>query len=455
VSHAQRLGAFGAGLAIDQIPQDVIYRVKLHLLDTVAVAFAFAREPLASELVRIGLRGRPTGRATLIGFAERTSMREAAFVNGALAHGKDFDDVHVASITHPTAVVAPAILAVAEAYGLPGAAVIEAMAFGVEIVARLGLSGGAAMARQGIPPMTACGALAAAGATAKLLGLSPNGIAAAIGVSGSFACGSHEWTTCGTNSKLTTVGWVARVGVIAAHMAQAGFDGSMSAIEGKKGLLVAMAGPGAFDPNEPSAQLGERWETRNLSLKRFASCQGTQPYITAALDLVRSERLLPSDVAAVEIVIGAGVGASLSEPFEMKRAPLNGYAAKFSIPFCVALAITEGDVRLSHFEADWERVRGVAALARRVQHTVDPSFDEGGADRGLVRVHLADGRTLEAEHRTSQSRLTLEDLSAKFEQCADWALGPSRRAEIINAFMDLDRVPDLAKVMPLLALANP
>src|SRR3982074_918795 len=98
-SHSQRIGDFGAALDIGAIPPDVIDKVKLHLLDAVAVTYAFARDPLAQRLVDIATGGQPRGRAAIIGFSERTSAREAAFVNGALGHGMDFDGVHVASIT--------------------------------------------------------------------------------------------------------------------------------------------------------------------------------------------------------------------------------------------------------------------------------------------------------------------------------------------------------------------
>jgi 2-methylcitrate dehydratase PrpD len=454
-SHSQRIGDFGAALEIGAIPPDVIDKVKLHLLDAVAVTYAFARDPLAQRLVDIATRGQPLGRAAIIGFSERTSAREAAFVNGALGHGMDFDGVHVASITHPTVVVAPAVLALAEAEQLTGRAVLVATIFGVEVCARLGRAGGAAMIKRGIPPMTTCGALAAAAAAAKILGLDAHAIAAAIGLAGSFASGSHEWTVAGTNSKLTTPGWAARSGVISATMAQGGFDGSVSAIEGRKGLLVSMAGPNAFDLAEPSADLGERWETRNLALKRFPSCQGTQPYVAAALKLVREHAVKAADIVRVDVTIGAGVGVSLCEPHDMKRSPPNPYAAKFSIPFCIALALTEGDVRLAHFEEDWPAAQQAGNLAMKVHHIVDRSFDVGAADRAHVRVILVDGRVFEAEQRTSQSSLSIGDVAAKFANCAGWRLNADQRHRIIDAFMDLEHIADVSSVMAMLAPAAP
>jgi 2-methylcitrate dehydratase PrpD len=452
-THSQRIGAFGASLELEAIPPDVVDTVKLHLLDTVAVAYAFVRNPLAARLVDIATRGHPVGRGTIIGFSERTSSREAAFVNGALGHGMDFDDVHVASITHPTVVVAPAVFALAEAERLQGRAVLVAMILGIEVCARLGRAGGAAMAKRGIPPMTTCGALASAAAAARILGLDAHAIAAAIGIAGSFASGSHEWTTAGTNSKLTTAGWAARSGVIAARMAQGGFDGSLSAIEGRKGLLASMAGPDAFDRAEPSASLGERWETRNLALKRFASCQGTQPYVSAALTLAREHSIRPADIAHVDITIGAGVGASLCQPHDMKRSPANAYAAKFSIPFCVALALTEGTFCLSHFEEGWPTAQRASALAAKVRHTTDSAFDVGAADLGHVRITLTDGRVFEIEKRTSESSLTIGEVAVKFADCAHGLLDTAQRQRIIDTFMDLEHVADMSAVMALLSPA--
>jgi 2-methylcitrate dehydratase PrpD len=450
-THSQRIGDFGAQLTLEAIPRDVVEKAKIHLLDSVAVIYAFRRHPLASRLVEIARCGRPIGRATIIGFSERTSSREAAFVNGALGHGMDFDDVHVASITHPTMVVAPAVWALAEAEHLSGSSALVAIVLGVEVCARLGRSGGAAMVKRGIPAMTTCGAMAAAVAASKILGLEARAIAAAIGVAGSFASGSHEWTTAGTNSKLTTLGWASRSGVIAARMAQGGFDGSMTAIEGRKGMLVSMAGPDAFDRAEPSADLGERWETRNLELKRYPSCQGTQPYIAAAVALACKHGLNAADIAWVDVTIGAGVGVSLCEPQDKKRNPLSPYAAKFSIPFCVALALTEREVQLAHFEEDWQSARRAASLAEKVRCTVDPTFDVGAADLGRVQVTLSDGRVFESEHRTSQNSASVRDVAAKFEDCAGWLLDETQRRRIIEAFLDLEHAADMTSVMSLLA----
>lgn len=448
MTHSQRLGEFGAGLTLADIPDDVVAKLKLHLVDAAAVAFAFTKHPLAAGLVQMATAGGPCGRATIIGDGARTSPQEAAFVNASFGHGKDFDDAHIVSITHPTIVVAPAVLALAEAEGRSGAEALTAIAFGIEVCARIGIAGGPAMARRGIPPLSACGALAAAAGAAKILALDASGIAAAIGVAGSFAAGSHEWTIAGGDAKFTTAGWAARSGVIAAYMAQDGFEGSMTAIEGRKGLLVAMAGPGAFDAEAPSAELGQRWEIRNLVLKRYASCQGTQAYILAAQNLAHAHAIKPEDVAEIEVVVGAGVGAALTEPLDVKRAPPDAYSAKFSIPFCVALAFSEGQVRVAHFDGDWEAVRSrVTALAQKVRHRIDTAFDIGAAERGFVRVRLHDGRVVETEQRLARNEMTAADIAEKFADCAEGVVNPSARQAITEAFLSLDRLDNVAKLM--------
>lgn len=449
-THGQRIGAFGADLSFDKLPADVVEKAKVHLLDAIAVAYAFARDDLAERLVGLLTASDSAPRNTIIGFSERASTRNAAMINGSLAHGKDFDDVHVRSITHPSAIVTPVVLALGEAGRLDGGTVIAAMTLGIEVMTRLGISGGTAMAGRGIPPMTVCGTMGAAASAARALKLDAQGIAAAVGVAGSMACGSHEWTIAGTNSKLTTCGWAARSAVLAAQMAQGGFNGSLSAIEGRKGLLVAMAGPDLYDPDAPSADLGERWEIRNLEIKLHASCQGTQPYIDAAIALRNRHGIDPAAIEHVDIKIGAGVGMSLSEPFEMKRNPPNAYAAKFSIPFCVARALQVGSVSLSDFESGWDEARSAASLAMNVRHVVDTDFDIGAADRGFVRIKLKDGRTFETESRTSERRLTIGDVETKLADCADWLLDRGEQRRLIDAFLDLDRAPDVAPLVAML-----
>ncbi len=447
MTHSQRLGVFGSELRFDAIPRDVIEKMKLHLLDTVAVAYAGARDPLGRSLVDLALRGQPTGRATMIGFPHKTSIHEAAFVNTSFGHAKDFDDAHTDSIGHPTVIAGPAVLALAEAYRLDGKSLLAALIFGIEVCTRLGQSGSAAMARRGIPPMSMCGVFGAAAASAKLLELDAAGIAAAIGISSSFASGSHEWVAAGTNAKTTSAGWAARSGIIAARMAKDGFAGSLTTIEGSKGLLSAMAGPGVYDPEEPIAELGTRWETRNLSIKGFASCQGTQPYIVAALKLRERHNIDPSAIERIEVVVGAGIGRTLSEPHDMKRSPPDAYSAKFSIPFCVAVALQYGEFRLSHLEGDWPTAKLAEELAARVHHRIDPAYDIGTAEQGYVSIALKDGRTFALNQRTSEIVYGIDRVTAKFDDCAGWLLSTQERAEITDLFMALDDVEDVSSIM--------
>jgi len=119
---------------------------------------------------------------------------------------------------------------------------------------------------------------------------------------------------------------------------------------------------------------------------------------------------------------------------------------------CVALALTEGAVRLAHFDEAWPTARRAASLAKKVQCTIDPSFDVGAADVGRVRVTLIDGESLEAQHRTLAGLAFDGVMSpAKFEDCAGWLLDETQRRKIIDAFLDHRKCRRHVSVMALLA----
>jgi len=126
-----------------------------------------------------------------------------------------------------------------------------------------------------------------------------------------------------------------------------------------------------------------------------------------------------------------------------------------ALPHQGTLALTEGDVRLAHFEEDWPAAQQAVTLAMKVHHIIDRSFDMGAADRAHVRVILMDGRVFEAEQRTSLSSLTIGDVAAKFANCAGWCLNADQRHRIVDAFMDLEHIADMSSVMAMLAPAAP
>ena len=182
----------------------------------------------------------------MIGGEERCPAPAAALVNGTLAHALDFDDTHLPSVLHPSASVVPAALAVAEARGRSGAEALHAIAVGIEINVRLGSAGYDATQRvnlffeRGLHATSICGALAAAGAAALLLGLDAAGVADAIGIAASMGAGLLEANRTGGTVKRVHCGWAAHAGVCAAELARSGLTGPPTVLEGRFGFFAGL-----------------------------------------------------------------------------------------------------------------------------------------------------------------------------------------------------------------------
>jgi len=130
---SETLGHFVAGLNYDALPAPLVRKLKLHVLDALGVAIAFREEPLAHQLLDMAAADAELAACSLIGTTQRSSARTAAFVNGAMMHGFDFDDIHLDSLTHPSAVVLPAVLALAQTERVNGRTALAALAAGIEV----------------------------------------------------------------------------------------------------------------------------------------------------------------------------------------------------------------------------------------------------------------------------------------------------------------------------------
>ena len=137
-SVSEALAAFATGLQRADLPEAVVAAAQRHLLDVIGVALASAAEPFADMALRAASALGGRGEGSVIGSAERLAPAWSALVNGALAHGLDYDDTHEEGVVHVSCSVAPAALAAAEMSGAAGARVLTALVLGMETAVRLG-----------------------------------------------------------------------------------------------------------------------------------------------------------------------------------------------------------------------------------------------------------------------------------------------------------------------------
>ncbi len=379
------------------------------------------------------------GEATAIGHPRALDAAGAAFVNGTAAHGEDYDDTFEGGPVHAGAVIVPALLAVAERHRIAGADLLYGMAVGLEVTCRASLVAPKRIHQAGFHPTAVLGSMGAAAGVAAALRSPPATFASAQGIAGSFASGLIEYLAEGTSTKRLHPGWAAQSGIRAAELARAGFDGPRTVWEGTHGLLHGFANTTQGDWAKLLDGFGERWVVPAIAFKPYACGTMIHPYIDCARRL--SARVAHAEIAAIECETAEGIVHRLWEPLAVKRAPPNGYAAKFSVPYCVAYALVHGSVGLEAFDEVPIDPR-VAALAARVAYRVDPANPYPGEYTGHVRLRLADGGVVEERqpHLRGGRRepLTRAEIEEKFrancarggwsEQRADEWLALARRA---------------------------
>jgi 2-methylcitrate dehydratase PrpD len=394
---AARLADFVAAAGSAPLPETVRSTCRRLLIDVAGLVVAarhtdYVRAALASAAGR--------GDCTAIGHGERLAALDAALVNGTAAHGEDYDDTFEGGPVHAGAVVVPAVLAVAEHRGLGGDRVMTGIAVATEIMCRMSLVAPQAIHRACFHPTAVIGAPAAAAGVAAALGLSASATTYALGIAGSLAAGIIEYLADGSSTKRLHAGSAAQSGIRAALLAEAGFTGPATVLEGQHGFYRAFAP--SVEPNfEPLLDgLGQRWIASDIAFKPYACGTMTQPFIDCAIQAAQEleTRGVPlARIASIVCRVGEGTVHRLWEPLALKQAPPNGYAGKFSTPYCIAVALTERRAGLEQFTDERVRDPALRALASRIRYEIDPGNEYPRKFTGHVKLTLDDASTLELE----------------------------------------------------------
>ncbi len=432
-----------AGLKLEAAPASARAVARHCVLDWFGVALAGSAEPLSQILVR-EIAAHEPGEATLVGRPERTTLRSAALINGAMSHALDFDDTHTTMNGHPSAPVMPAALALAERDDRDGSAFLAAVIAGVELECRLGAIIGPAHYAAGFHATGTLGAFGAASAAAHLLGLSEDEWCHALGLAGTQAAGLKSGF--GTMAKPLHAGRAAENGLLAASLARGGFTGNPAIIETAQGFAATHGIPQIDEARLEG--LSERFLITETLFKYHASCYLTHAAIEAASRVRVNAGLRPDEIESVE-VRGSETCIGVCDIAE----PRTGLEGKFSLRATTAMALLGDDTSDPAAFSD-VRMRDPAlrALRDRVVFSAEPGV---AATRATVVVQ-AGGRTLRAEADTGRPATDLdrqwEALSAKFLALAEPIIGREAALRLHNA---IERIDDAPSMRDIVSLARP
>jgi len=451
---------FVATTTYGDIPDDVIELGKKSILDGLGLALAGSKAQSGSISRRyVEKLGICDGKAILIGSAQSSAPRFAAFVNGISIHADDFDDTQLSAakdrvyglLVHPTVPVLPAVLALTEHGGVSGKELMLAYHLGVEVECKIAEAISPRHYQDGFHSTGTCGPFGSAAASAKLLGFEPPKIRNTFGLVASQSGGLRE--NFGTMTKPFQAGHAAESGLASAELVALGWTAAEQILEADRGFFHAFGG--SYDPDAIMNRLGKPWTfaSPGISLKPYPSGSLTHPAMTEMMRLIEVNNILPTQVEKVDIGANHNMTTTL-----LHHQPKNGLEAKFSMEFCLAILLLERKAGLGQFSDDVVKRGDVQDMIRRMNFYVDPEAENAGFDKmtSILKIHLKDGRVIQGRADFAKGSpanpMTFEETATKFRGCAEYTDWPRAKTEKIIALVKtLESVPDIRVLSPLLS----
>ncbi len=440
-----------AGAEFAQLPETTVTAAKHVLLDATGVMLAASGQAGEVQPFVDLARSAGNGPCSILGTNDRVPAASAALANGAMAHALDFEDAFDRVPGHPNASLIPALIALGQAEAaVDGKRLLTALAFGSDLACRMALALRRPMEAGNWYPPPMLGGFGAAAGAAKLLGLGAVGIRNALSL---MLCqtvmpGEIKYSER-TEIRAIREAFPAQAAVQSALLARSGVVGFEQPLEGRAGFYALYA-LGEYDQADLLDGLGQRFWIEQLTFKMWPSCRGTHPFMEMAVNLRQLIEFPLGDIASITVQTDE-LQRMLIEPLPRKHAPQTLIDAKFSVPFCTALALVRGEVDLDSFVPAVLNDQAVLDIAKRIKIEAAPlgnNWQPGSG--GALAIHLRDGRVLKAETDDalgcSARPLSEAQLIAKFVDCAGRAavpLGVAQAEALAERILALEECDDV------------
>jgi 2-methylcitrate dehydratase PrpD len=432
------------------IPSDVVQLARGFILDGLGVALAGSTDE-CSRIVQAQIRrmgGR--GESSVLGTSLRAPAAKAALANGVAGHAMDYDDTQLSTskeavyglLTHPTTPVLAALLAVGEKAKISGEEFLLGYLLGVEVECRIADAIDPRHYQSGFHSTATMGGLGAAMAVGKILRHEEEQLIRTLGIVASMSSGLRE--NFGTMTKPLHAGRAAENGVTAAMLAQDGFTAATNILEAQRGFFNAMAG--GYDESKIAGRLGRPYfmKVPGISIKPYPSGSLSHPAQDLILDLVRQHDLSAEDIDHIDVGTNSNVPNALIYP--MPKTALEG---KFSIPFCMAIAVIERKAGIAQFQDRKVRDKKVIELMKQVTLYVDEELEKLGYDkvRSRIRIKLKNGRLIEGRYDVARGHpekpMSWSELGDKFRDCASLVLANNDAEKVIQLVAGIEQLKSL------------
>ncbi|MGD0276911.1 MAG: MmgE/PrpD family protein [Syntrophales bacterium] len=448
MDETRKLATFCAGFKFEDLPDDVIHKTKLCLLDYVANVYgSLALDAVSSVASTIRSMGEIQN-VTAVGCGFKTSIHLATYLNGITAEAIEAQDGLRFGGNHACSAVIPAALAVGESRGLGGKEIIAAIVAGYETANRISASVHPWHTLSGFMPTGTCGTFGAAAAAGRLMGFNAKKMLHALGNAGYVApLSMAEQLMVGSTIKIVQGGQAASSGIMAALLSGAGITGDEHVLEGSdlKGGFTQITSRGEPKPELITDGLGEHFTMLDVYFKPYTACRHTHGAAQAVIHLIR-EKIMPVDsIAAVDVytynmaVVAVGKGRTSGDSF---------VTAQFSIPHVVAVCLMDHEMGPAQLTEKRIADPALIELSQKVTVKPDEKLNAAYPDKTSSRVEITlkngEKRICQVDIPKGDPRdpMNMDDIHRKVGRFAG-----TRDAKQIDGLreiiQDLDRMKDI------------
>jgi 2-methylcitrate dehydratase PrpD len=447
------LARFASALRFEDLPAEVVARIRLCVLDSIGCCLFGATLPWTRKVADLALAEGARPAASLMGMGKKTSVSLAALVNGTAGHAFELDDIHKESIIHMGSLTTPVALAFAEEKpGTRGRDVITAMTAGYEIGARVGNAATMSLFFRGFHPQGTSGAFSAAATAARMLGLDATRFQHALGIVGSQAGGLMAAQE-GAMVKRFHSGRAAQSGVYSAQLAKNDFTGISDVLEAAYGGYLTCYS-NEPNPSRLTAGLGTTWETLNVGFKPHASVTSIHTALDGLAQIMRENTLAADDIARVET--GLSPMTHVHCAWEYKAQGVT--AAQMNLFYGLAVTALDGMAFTEQYRESRLKDPKILDFIGRIGAYVDPEIEKMGAPfRHAARVKVVSrtGATFEKllHHRrgSPEQPLAPEEIEYKFRHVVSPCLSKADADRIVKLASTFDQLDDVSEVMGIVA----
>ncbi|EAI3912532.1 MmgE/PrpD family protein [Campylobacter lari] len=440
---SEKLAEFIVNLDYEAIPSEVKQRAKELMLDALGTALAAKNEACVLNATKAfeALSVNPSEK--IWSGDKKLDVIYAAMLNAIAAHALDFDDTHTEAILHASAILTPLCLTYGFSVSKDGKKVLKAFIVGWEIAARVGIASKGSFHKRGFHTTAIAGIFGSVAASCVLLDLNKEQIINALGLAGSFASGVNEFLSNGSNSKVLHIANALKNGILVANFAKANMSGPLSIFEGRDNIFRTFGLEDECDKNELCKGLNKIWQVMQVSLKPYPSCHFAHGLIDCAMSL-RNDGLKAQDIKSLHCFVDEVPISFICDPIEAKYTPQSAYAAKFSMPFLMALAFFDGKITLKSYE-NLNRAE-VIEFAKKISYEKKKSSGFPKYFPGHLEAVLNDGRVIKKDVFINKGNfdnpLSFDELKDKFLSNASIALSLEKAEELVKNLQNLENLSD-------------